>query len=340
VWNVAIEFALSGTISLQGKEYTTWSSLRAHLSKSLASAKIDSNDSLRGKVEVDEKSVVTNALASALAKATGARVLTRNASVPVTEDDLASSAASLKEPLTAFIKQNPPGKRVQFHPGAGSMMIKVSDHLEVHMKESPGEKISLTQLLMVVGGANPIPMGWTDFAAEVCEFTVQQGGFPSILNLVDVFSDKGCAEAVGCLRSRYVIHTLHALFVDECSDFKKLAPSPGFVEVVRLCAVRDVASDRLQTIIGQWDMTIKARTVQDWSDHWVKKFESFIQVYGKGELTYGHVFSCFSQIVYKGKLATAEMKAEAETEAESDALAESQVSVSGPMVGGYQIIKQ
>ncbi len=324
---MAVEFALAGDIVLNGKTFTSWSTLRAHLSKSIANASISSSSSLRGEVQKeDEKQAMQSLLATALSKATGkTRTLMKGASIPVTEDDIIQNVCALKSEIVEFKSQNPPGRRLQFHPAAGGMMLKCHEAIDAFKEENGGvAHITLAQLMTMIARCCPVKIAWTNLAAELCEFTLQQGGFPGSAVVEELFVSKEAAEVFGCMRASYVIHTLHALFCDEASELRDFVKHlAGFADVVKLLAKPGQQTERLQLMLGRWDMSIKARSVEIWSDEWSKQLELFMEKARNRELDYNSVYTCFLQVVFKGKLATAAEKCEFK------ALEESQSS-SGP----------
>ena len=305
VWTVCLEFMFSGTITLEKSTFTSWSKLRAYLSKKIAAAAIVNAASSRGKEnsELGESAMVTSALAEALSKATqgavSARSLCKGASLPVTEDDLLSSVQAFSDDIQAFMSQNALGKRLHFHASFGAMSSKVDDMLKDFIGKNPETACELKDILNMFGTALPLKLGWTEFAAETVEFSVREGAFPTTV-VTPVFDSKETAEAFGSLRASYTINCLCSFFGEE-GDYIKLAGDKlkGLQDFLARFAKPGTEMDKLLTAFGRWDMALKPKTVDSWAHEWATKLESLI---ASGDLSFLSIYKSMMAVVCKGKI--------------------------------------
>ena len=316
MWSVVFEFVFAGEVTLESTKFTAWSKLRAHLSKKLAKVSIVSSVSLRGKENATggtEQDDVREALGKALAKATGcdtstSRSLMKSGSIPVTEDDIAHSVQQYRDDLVTFLSKNALGKRVNFHPAAGSLFSSVDDCVrewrdkavkEQLKAEKAGKPTLEIQTVFEYVSANfPIKLELIDLSAEIIEFTVQQGGFPSA-PVDQAFTSKDQAEMFGCLRASYTIECLKALFLPEFGGEFADFISDDVKQVLSLFRIVSAETDKLMTAFGRWDMALKPRSYSAWASEWTSKIEGLTTL---TPINYTNVHSAVMSVVFKGKL--------------------------------------
>ena len=135
-------------------------------------------------------------------------------------------------------------------------------------------------------------------AAELVEFTVQQGGFPHRI-VETLFSSKESAENFGALRASYSLHCLSMMFgVESGGVFAKITPH-GLVDFLHNFARPGESTDKLRFAFGRWDMAMKPKSAEEWANAWSDKLNALIQ--GK-DLSYNAVYSSIMSVIFKGKL--------------------------------------
>ncbi len=307
-----LEFVFAGSVTIGKTVFTKWSVLRHFPSGKIANAHITSASasSLRGKenipeCEVEDSTKVADALLDVLAKATGqsqatTRSLRKAASLPVTEEDISHNFSLYNGAVAAFVGENPTSKRLHFHPAVGTMCSSLDDKPTKALKDfqGNGQGPSIKDIMLMVAESPPFKLEWIDMAAELVEFTVQQGGFPHRI-VETLFSSKESAENFGALRASYSLHCLSMMFgVESGGAFVKITPR-GLSDFQQNFARSGESTDKLRFAFGRWDMAMKPKSAEEWANAWSDKLNALIQ--GK-DLSYNAVYSSIMSVIFKGKL--------------------------------------
>ncbi len=313
VWHVCLEFCFQGSITLEKKLFTKWSLLRAHLGKQIAASNA-STATLRT-VEADqEESDVSRALVAVLKDATGAeapcggaRGLAPSKSIPITEEDLLQSALAVQTALLLFLNKNPLTKKSRTHPAYSEMYesldAKIPGIVSKHGADASANNL-LTDLMDLIGQALPINLAWTEFAAEILEFSAQCGGFPAE-SVGIVFQSKELAQKFAYLRAQYVVMALMDIFGGGVFDaFKSLSRVQEVLAAFKPWGSEN--SQTLQSAVGVWDAATKPHSIERWSQEWVRRFENTLSIKPTGgeKLSFGDVMSSFVSAApaFKGKI--------------------------------------
>ena len=302
---MALEFAFTGAITIDKKLYTKWSALRAKLGSMIANAAV-SPSAFKGDEEAGVASVLAAALSAATGVATNAPKSSRTlaapkSSVPIAEEDLALSLSEFADPMKEFLSKNSCEKKMRFHVAFTTLQATVDDKIQKLLKEYKGKESSLEliDVMMTIGSEMTIPLPWTEFAGDIVEFSVQQGGFPE-KTVGALFNALDDVKSFASLRAQYAIGTLIELF----SEDNALASITQFGNVQKVVSVfKPMTSEKTKRLIGfvgQWDAALKPRTTRSWASSWVNRFD---EVAKSPDINMTEVTNAFvsTDIGFKGK---------------------------------------
>ncbi|CAK0868074.1 unnamed protein product, partial [Prorocentrum cordatum] len=303
IYSASLLFCWNTSISICGKNFTAWSVLRPKLAGAITSASVSGirqSDSAatRGagaaSASADASSsepsaglsAVGAALLQVLGKVTGEdevasrRKLSGHASpIPVTEEDITSSMAMIKDPITAFMQENPPSMRIKFHPSLTQASMKVEMAAQEFKNKSLGEPKthpSISDLMKIIAAALPFKLEWMDLAADITEFTVQQGGFPGAA-VSDLFADAQSTTVFGLLRDKYAMSMLHQL-VSEDGQFGQSSQNPASKHLFDIVMAVPPLDSSTFHMLGVWDMNLKAKSIDYWVQAWASLFDGIVKV--------------------------------------------------------------
>ncbi|CAK0837893.1 unnamed protein product, partial [Prorocentrum cordatum] len=303
IYSTSLLFCWNTNISISGMTFTAWSVLRPKLAGAITSANVSGikqSDSAatRGagaaSASADASSsessaglsAVGAALLQVLGKVTGKDEVTsrrklsgHTSSIPVTEEDITSSVAMLKDPITAFMQENPPSMRIKFHPSLTPASVKVEMAAQEFKDKSlsePKTHPSISDLMKIIAAALPFRLEWMDLAADITEFTVQQGGFPGAA-VSDLFADTQSTTVFALLRGKYAMSMLHQLVAKD-EQFGQSSQNPASKHLFDIVMAVPPLDSNLFHMLGVWDMNLKAKSIDYWVQAWASLFDEIVKI--------------------------------------------------------------
>lgn len=241
-------------------------------------------------------------------------------SFPVMEDDLATWMSVNGSEIKAFLDENPVTPKIRLQPAFLTMCRKL-DNSSAELKHKVDQADveanlkfpSYEELFMIIGKCLPFALEWTDFAAEVVEFTTQQGGYPTDV-VGALWKDGDAASHFGSIRSLYVLAALGELFGED-GIFAGF-PVIGARMTKFLALLKPATSDnavQLFKLFGEWDMKSKAQGLASWASGWASRFDDILPLRSQSELSYVEIVTKMQSVSagFKGKVVVEE-KSEAD----------------------------